>query len=183
MGVGYAKRIVLVGPDCSGKSTLAKNLSSYYGIPVKANRRIPDDLEAVSSVIDVVRHLRDNPGAEFILDQWQYPVDIVYNRYLRNTASPMEHIEPIIVPYLKEAGVLFLHVDAHSEVLRERYKVRGDELWNAEQIVRVASAYRTYFERPIVHYRRIDTSYGTPESVLKSAVVTIETFYRGLKNE
>jgi hypothetical protein len=183
VGVEYAKRIVLVGPDCSGKSTLAKNLSSYYGIPVKANRRIPDDLEAVASVIDMVRHLRDNPDAELILDQWQYPVDIVYNRHLRNTTSPMEHIEPVIVPYLNEAGVLFLHVDARSEVLRERYKVRGDELWNAEQIVHVASAYRTYFERPKVHYRRIDTSYGTPESVLKSAVVTIETFYRGLKNE
>lgn len=183
MGVESAKRIILVGPDCSGKSTLAKALGEHYNIDVLANRRIPGDLKAVAEIVHVVKRIDTNPKLAFIMDQWQYPVDIVYNRTLRGVPSPMEYIEDLIVPYLNKNNVLFIHVDANTEVLRQRYEQRGDELWNAEQIVHVASAYRTYFERPKVHYRRIDTSCGTPESVLKSAVDIIETFYRGLKNE
>src|SRR5690606_40159979 len=93
VGRKSAKRIVLLGPDCSGKSTLAEKLSKELGIKVYPNRRIPDDLDAVAAVLDFVRKVVRDSDEEFILDQWQYPVDIIYNRTLRHMPSPMETIE------------------------------------------------------------------------------------------
>lgn len=178
MGGKFAKRIVLIGPDCSGKTALAEKLSKHYGIEVRGNRHIKDDLQAVKSVIDFTFYSVDNSIDEgFIQDQWQYPVDIVYNRVLREQSSIMEQVEPIILPVLLCRRVLFIHVDAWDDVLRQRYSIRGDELWDIDQILRVAQAYRDYFRYTPLHYRYLDTSEVTQHEAFLGAVQLIDDFY------
>lgn len=177
LGGNKSLKIVVLGPDCGGKSTLAKLLSEHYDIEVQPNRRIEDDLEAAISVMEITKKKVADPDVEFILDQWHYPVDIVYNKTLRDTSSIMETVGKIIFPYLHRNDVLFLHVDAEDEELERRFNIRGDELWDIEQIKQVAQAYRIFLATSLLKTKRIDTTDKTPEEVLTEAITLIDEFY------
>lgn len=172
-----AKRIVLIGPDCSGKTTLASRISAHYDIVYLSNRRISNPLYAAAHVISFVKSSIVESGNGFVLDQWQYPVDIIYSSALRGERSVMLDVQPIILPYLTD--VLFLHLDASGAVLRERYEQRGDELWSIEQILVVAEEYRQQLPFLPIQYRTIDTSDRTGDEVFLEALNHIETFFKG----
>jgi AAA domain len=178
-GGGLAKpKIILIGPDCSGKSNLATRLGHHYGCRIIGNRRIKDDLEAAYSVLEFTRRHVASPSSSFVLDQWQYPVDIIYNKELRGGPSVMEAVEKIILAYLKKHNVILLHVDASDSTLRDRFAVRGDELWDIEQILKVAAAYREYMPKsPLIGYR-IDTSNLSKFEAAQQAISLIDAHYR-----
>lgn len=177
------RKVILVGPDCSGKSTIAKFLAEKYGILPVGNRRINNDLDAAIHVLTFVANEVVRNDAPFVLDQFMYPVDIVYNATLRQSHSAMEDIQNLILPKLVEHNVLFLHVDAGDEAIEARYNERGDELWDLQQILKVSSAYRRYFDymrnHTPIHYRRIDTSKCSVEAMCSGAYQLVEDFYRG----
>lgn len=178
-GGGLAKpKIILMGPDCSGKSNLAHRLALHYQCLIVGNRRIKDDLEAAHTVLDFTMKVICNPDVSFVLDQWQYPVDIIYNKELRGADSIMVAVEKIILPYLKKHNVVLLHVDASDSTLRDRFAVRGDELWDIEQILKVAAAYREYMPKsPLIGYR-IDTSNLSKDQAAQQAISLIDAHYR-----
>lgn len=167
-------RVILVGADCTGKTTLADNLRAYYGIASVANRRIPGDLNAIHSVLTFA--LEVIPHLEFILDQWQYPVDVVYRATLENEQSPIVSIADKLVPHLNENGVLFILLTADPETITARYNVRGDELWNLDQILSVAAVYPAYMKLSGVNYRTIDTSKYSPVEVFDHAIRLISNY-------
>lgn len=177
MDVRNRVRVLLLGPDCGGKSTLARMLGEYYQIPVYGNRRIKDDLQALQSVLQFA--LEVMPFRPFVLDQWQYPVDIVYNKVLGNQSSPMERIADLMAAQFKKHKVLTLFVTASPETIAKRFEERGDELWNLEQILAIRKAYPQYLEQSGLFYEVIDTTDTTPEQTLFNALGIIETFYKG----
>lgn len=172
------RKIILLGPDCSGKSTIAKHLASKYEVSAIGNRRINHDLDAAQHVIQFVRESVIG-DTNFVMDQFMYPVDIVYNEALRGEASIMELVEPLILPYLNGHNVLFLHIDATDEELERRYDIRGDELWTASQIRTVANAYREYFKEMYtqMHYRYLNTTTLSIDEANQRAYEIVENFY------
>jgi cytidylate kinase len=180
VGVGAKQsiKIVFLGPDCGGKTTLARRIGSRLGIESTANRRVPGDLEAITQVaLYAINKLsRDNPE-DIILDQWQYPVDIVYRAALEDTNSPLTAIAHKLAEYMRENSVLFLFVTADEKTLQERFAVRGDELWDIEQIVKVAAVYETYMVHSGLNYFKIDTTSLNEEQAEMAAVRYIKKFY------
>lgn len=177
MGVERAKQIVLLGPDCSGKSTLAELLSRHYSLPVIPNRKIKDSLELSESISARLNELL--AGKDMILDQWQYPVDLVYEQVLSKSISPLSHFRENLEHKLAETDIIFVHVDATEVELRRRYALRGDELWDIEQIVQVAEAYREFmldFPLPSI---TINTTDVLPEKVLELTVALLNKHIGG----
>lgn len=168
-------RVILIGADCTGKTVLANLLREHYEVSGKGNRRLPGDLEAVREVINYALDVM--PNTEFILDQWQYPVDIVYQHALEGRRSPMLDIEDLLTSHLIKHGVLYIYLTADSETVSHRYYLRGDELWNLEQILRVRGYYEKFMRNFPVPYRRIDTSDKTPLEVFKDAKMYIDKFF------
>lgn len=168
-------KVILVGPDCGGKSTLAEMLRKYYDIPKRSNRRPGSDLATVYEMVDFALH--HIPFKPFILDQWQFPVDIVYRGTLNNERSPITCLTEYLLPHLEQHKVLFLHITASDDVLRQRFDVRGDALWNIDQILRVSGAYDAYLPHSGITYETIDTTALGPKAVLAEAVKVIEKFY------
>lgn len=172
-------KIILIGPDCSGKSNIARHIAHKLGVLPVGNRRINDDLQAAIHVLNFVNMEVRRNDAPFVLDQFMYPVDIVYNNTLRHSASIMDRVEPMILKHLVAHNVLFLHIDANPDTLEERFNQRGDELWDINQIIRVSRAYRHYFAKMqyILHYRYLDTSDLDKKASADAALKLVENFY------
>lgn len=160
MGVGVkAKQIVLLGPDCSGKTTLSQKIASHYGLEAIPNRKIRESGHLHHQMALRIRELHF--GAPMLLDQWQFPVDIVYESALGAGKSPLMHNYDRIVEALSYTDILFVYLDASDEAIKERFEERGgDELWSLEQIYKVSAAYRAFmfpfsYDLPVL---KIDTT-------------------------
>jgi hypothetical protein len=170
--------VILLGPDCGGKSTLARSLGEYYDVPITPNVRIKDPLKAMHAVLDfAINKMPKDTGKGFVLDQWNFPVDLVYRSVIDGAISPLFSLVTYLAPYLVEHKILFLHITASAEVLTKRFEARGDDLWNIEQILRIAVAYPKHLERLPLHIRTIDTSDLSPVNTLARAVQIIDHFY------
>lgn len=173
-------KLLLVGPDCSGKSLLSSRLGLHYSLEIFRNRRIDKPLPALQSVVDFAMDwFADEEG--FILDQWQFPVDIIYNHTLRDQSSVFEALAPYLKEEMDDNKVLIIHLTADDRTLRSRFDRRGDELWDIKQILEVAKAYKPWLQKLNLTHTTIDTSELTPEEVFQTALARIEKFYGGGK--
>lgn len=158
------RKVIFMGPDCSGKSTLAAQIGQRIGLEVKSHRRIKDPLIATIAVCEepIAAMSKIGKPAEVIYDQWMYPVDIIYQMALGNAPSPFEALHDELAKRYKEAGYIFVYVTADEDNIRQRFAERGDELWDVEQILKVRLAYEAYYETAINsslhHIIRVDTS-------------------------
>lgn len=168
-------RVILIGPDCGGKTNIAEGLRRTYGVPGVGRRKIGLPLVAIHSVIGTLMNEIANGG--FVMDQWQYPVDIVYEYCMHQSLSPIVAIEEYLVPELNHLNVLFLHVTASDEAIASRFAKRGDELWNLQQILNVSKAYKHYLERAEFFHRTIDTTFLSPEKSIEIAAALVDDFY------
>jgi ribose 1,5-bisphosphokinase PhnN len=172
-------KLLLIGPDCSGKSTLAKQLAAHFKLPIFANRKAKEEIAALGKVVDFVIDWFSDYEAGFILDQWQFPVDIVYNRVLRGQGSIFEGVAKYLKEDMDRYKVLVIHLTANDTALEERFNKRGDELWDLKQIQAVAAAYKPILQELNLTHTTIDTSLLTPSEVFSIAVARISTFYGG----
>lgn len=198
MSIGERMFVVLDGPDCTGKTTLAAKLSEHYNVPVIKQNRHPDRTTLVDKVLaDIVDYspVHGAPKVAFgeggvIFDRWQFPSNIIYEELFRGEPSALKGRLSTIVNESKKANILFLILDANNETIKARLDVRGDEFYGYTQIIQAAEKYReflsswlmtTHLRAPI---RTINTSNRTPEDVFEAAVRAIDMFYLlGAKEE
>lgn len=154
-------RVVFIGPDCGGKSSVAAKVGEMLGCKVYGHRRIADALAAVHKVITEPTVSRE-VNKDIIYDQWMFPVDIIYNRTLSPKPSPLEGIHDELASLYKKHGYVFVYVTASEEAIKERFEVRGDELWDLWQIHSVRGSYENYYEENLTkgyhNMFKIDTS-------------------------
>lgn len=180
-------KVIFIGPDCGGKSSLAELLGKRWNLEVKAHRKINSNDMLITVMKDALTQLQQRE-ATFVRDQYYYPVDIIYQQTLGQHPSHLTLISEVVANAYKEAGVIFVYVTASLEVLADRYFARGDELWSLKQIQRVAKAYESWYEenKHSHHLVRIDTSGMQLEDLInlvEEAVMAKMFEIRGIKSE
>lgn len=172
--------VVLEGPDCSGKTTLAANLSEILDIPVEKNLRMTDHNAMVQSFADdlVFKHPRKT-GEGILKDRWQYPSDIIYEEIHGRAPSKLLDWEPTLINQFVEGKVLFLYVKASQTELVRRLNFRGDDEINTTQVRSVAAIYDSFFKtRKDLPQATLDTTGLTEQEVTYAALDLIMKHYK-----
>jgi len=117
--------IIIVGPDCSGKSTLAKQLSAQTGYPIQ-HRSKPKDQAEKDAMMAMYRDLAVT-GADVILDRAWY-CEMVYGDIMRDKSyismGQMYELEDLVS---NNGGGIVIHCTDETNKLWDRCMERGEE--------------------------------------------------------
>lgn len=151
-------KVLFIGPDCSGKSSIAQQIGRNFGISVQGYRKQKTSkLFSVENTISTVRHMICT-GRSFIWDQFYFPVDVIYEQVLGEGPSPLHGIGHLIAEEFDKNNVIVFFINASVNTLQERFAERGDELWSIEQILKVRQGYQRILPTLGFRYHELDTT-------------------------
>ena len=117
--------LILAGPDCSGKSTLAKQLSAQTGYPIQ-HRRKPKNQAEKDAMMAMYRNLAVT-GTDVILDRAWY-CEMVYGDIMRDKSyinvDQMYELEVLVA---RNGGGIIIHCTDETNKLWDRCMERGEE--------------------------------------------------------
>lgn len=139
-------KIIAIGPDGSGKTTICKALGEDLGLEYIKAYRVADD-EVMMDVVknDLVTLQSDN--RRVIYDRHNYPCDLCYEPMFFGKESVLVPMEDEILTKLETAGVVFLFCDAELEVLMSRFEKTVEDTLEKENLEAIQQWYREYAER------------------------------------
>lgn len=130
-------KIILEGPDLSGKTTLAKALAEALGFQLREKivRKSPEESMKVNEE-DLTRE------GNWILDRCYWYSDLMYEPMVTGNRSVYDGRDTLvkIAKLMKDNDCVLILMLPTDEVLEDRYS-RGDELWSLEQIKEVSQSY------------------------------------------
>jgi thymidylate kinase len=119
--------IFLEGPDGSGKSSLAKKLSSQTGMPRTSNSWPRTESEKRNMFEMYANFIYNNKGRDIIVDRCWYS-EIVYGPIVRKEHNlgkgDMYELEKLV---LSQGGGMVIHCTANMKALWQRFSARGDD--------------------------------------------------------
>lgn len=181
-------KVIFIGPDCGGKSTLAALYAREVGVPLTSHRKMKDDLTTLASVSSDVLIAQKHPHLPVVRDQWPFPVDIIYQRTALKSSSILSGVAGYLGVGYRKAGFIFVYVTATPEEISKRLAVRGDELWNEEQILAVEKDYERAFvnDEFKIHMIRVDTTGKDPLDQVHEVIERVNNLQKqigGIENE
>jgi len=114
-------RLILIGPDCCGKSTLAKKLSKQLNVPI---------IKGIRGDFDQINRQKE----PCIFDR----IPNIDERIYTNSKITDKDIEPL------KDNCIVLYIETPLSVLKERFEIRGDEEVNLDDIQRVKENYEKW---------------------------------------
>jgi deoxyadenosine/deoxycytidine kinase len=171
------KCLVLVGPECTGKTTQARMITENYSSKLVKNIRVKDRFQMLANVINdiqqmVIRTSWGTSESPVVFDRWQLIDDIIYEKYCYGSESIMEPLLPVLGKACKDAGILFVYLTIAEDEMVSRFAERGDLLRTIEEAVITRKAYQEFFRtnRAILPHIKIDVTGMTPEELYKTIV-------------
>lgn len=133
---------IFIGPDGSGKTTLAKKVTEkgnmeYYKFSNKEDNK---DWLAVQ-MLNRVKH--DETGKSFVFDRFYYPDNLIYNN-----VKGIEHEEEWLqtINILSNMEVTWVYVTALDFKLEERISDRGDDYINTDELYDIKEGYKSWLK-------------------------------------
>lgn len=169
--------VIFVGPDGSGKTTIAKRLAEKLAAEGftyhKCDYRQEDKPQLSLQLLE---------QSNVIFDRFYYPDDIIYSRITWEHDHPVE--EPMdwstdywksydaVVDQLCNVNTLYIYVGANEDVLKERSKRWADDYISVDDLHKICTLYSRWMQfivtRPVI-LMTLDTS-DTPENAVDENV-------------
>lgn len=161
--------IILEGPDCAGKSTLAQSILTQLAV------RYPSDIatlihrgpptthplhEYVKPLLDYVPNLHEH----IVCDRWHLG-EVVYPTVMGRRTDMSSGTWKWIELFLQSRGALTVVINPPFETLKARLRERGDNHVNLAQLERVSRGFELHAQR---EHRNFDHS-PTVDDVLAMA--------------
>jgi thymidylate kinase len=139
--MGLVVIVVLEGPDCAGKSTLAAELVLAGG-RIVANGRPPAVGQLVDHYAGQILAAARRPNDLTVFDRLHVG-ELIYGPLFRGRSALDSTQMRRLEQQLDDVRALKLHVDCSDATLTQRYRTRGDALIKSEEVLlENASAYR-----------------------------------------
>jgi hypothetical protein len=140
--------IILEGPDCSGKSTLAGRLiESLRRAEPDADVRYlhsgPPTEHPLDEYTDPLRSYRPGTGVHYVCDRWHVG-EHVYPRVTGRRTDMTEDVRAWLELFLRSRGALLVHCDARDEHLLDCAVARDDEPGEVGRVPTAAALFRRY---------------------------------------
>jgi len=161
--------LIIEGPDLSGKTTAIEKIAKHFnsGFVLKnaykpKEQRDSKIYEQYDNILDLIENWEENSWTEssndvLILDRF-YPSQAVYSilRGYDELQEPrVELLERRLINY--EFDVIYVYLDCSIDLLKCRYKERGDEHISIEQLEMLKTRYDLFYEKCKLNKIKIDT--------------------------
>lgn len=152
------KVIIIEGPDCSGKSTLIKQLTKdkrfRRSMLLKNNYRPTNekDIYHIQNIYNEILNIINNYSEyDYIILDRYYPSEIVYS-VLRGYESFDDKFYSKLDMIVSETDCLYVQFDHDFGLLAERLAKRGDEHIKSLNILQlITERYKTFVEKFTAH--------------------------------
>ena len=147
--------VILEGPDCAGKTTLAEKIVTRLAVKYPHQRTtLLHRGPPVSHPLDeyVAPLLGYRPGEEHIVcDRWHWG-EVVYPAVLNRPTKMTPWLFEYVEQFLRMRGAVTVHVTAEPKVLLDRLARRGDDLIDAVRLADAAYRFHVVSNRSITGY-------------------------------
>lgn len=132
-------KIVFIGPDGAGKSTIAKEWSKKFDMPIiKNDYRESDKLSKTLEYLDL---------GNTIFDRLFYPDHLIYSK-IKGKELSKEELEAwddlgLLLPF---KNIAYVYVTASNELLYKRLSKRGDDYIEFEDIPKIKQEYEEFLK-------------------------------------
>lgn len=131
-------KLIIIGPDGSGKTTLAKRLA--YTISAKYVKCTYREKDKISRAIELL-HSPEN----ILFDRFYYPDHLIFSQVQNEMFNPGEIFRWMkFEEYALDTDTVIILLDAPIELLKERLYQRGDEYITPEQLEQISKNYKVF---------------------------------------
>ena len=156
--------IIVDGCDLSGKTTMIEKLSKHYnnGLIIKNSYRPKLQTDSPKIIEQYVKMLKlclqwdtENPDQLIILDRF-FPSQAVYS-FLRKVDELKSPELLLIEKTCINHNIGFIYLDTPLEELKARYKSRGDDFINFDQLNTIHDRYTIFADNTKLKTLRLNT--------------------------
>ena len=176
--------VILIGPDKSGKSTIARELNEEFGWSVYKGLPVPPD--KLFAQIKNVLHQLEREG-NLICDRFHYPDDLMYAPIVDGHESWLEDKRDDLEWALNKYRTLLVYVYADENMIDRRYTSAVEDKHKyympIEKIPKLIEAYEEFVKVTKLPVLRVDTSYALKAATLDIVKQHIIGFKMGVESE
>lgn len=176
--------VILIGPDKSGKSTIAQELKEEFGWTLYKGLPIPSD-KLLTQVKDVLHQLERE--GNLICDRFHYPDDLMYSPLIEGVPSVFEEKRDDLEWALNKYRTLVIYVYADENMINRRYTSHVEDKHKyympIEKIPKLIEAYEEFVKVTKLPVLRVDTSYKLKSETLNVIKQHIIGFKMGVESE
>ncbi|MFP7694140.1 hypothetical protein ACLH26_15245 [Bacillus subtilis] len=162
--------IILEGPDCCFKSTVAAKLSKKLKYPIIKGSSFELATSGNEKLFEHFNKLADEDNV--IIDRFVYS-NLVYAKKFKNYSILTEQQLRIIEDKIKlKAKVVYLHAD--PRVIKKRLSVRGDDYIEGKDINSILDLYREVMINAGLHTYSWDTGQWSSDEIVEDLIQLFE---------
>ncbi|UOX38223.1 deoxynucleoside kinase [Bacillus phage BUCT083] len=162
--------IILEGPDCCFKSTVAAKLSKELKYPIIKGSSFELATSGNEKLFEHFNKLADEDNV--IIDRFVYS-NLVYAKEFKDYSILTEQQLRIIEDKIKlKAKVVYLHAD--PSVIKERLSIRGDEYIEGKDIDSILELYREVMSSAGLHTYSWDTGQWGSDEIVEDLIQLFE---------